>query len=407
MLDFSRTVSNPYRLGLALGHITDDAQEHELLPASLDKEDSLLWSMIGGYVQARFFNLKLAWVDKLLACGWSKSEQGWFLTLLPFIEDVWQRVAQSLGDKEELYWCNVTVNPWEAGDVTVAAEKLITYNRADAAVKCMSKSFSGKDRFNADLATRALLAVLDLEELGSDFDQHAVIEVITQVQKSPDRDNDALFKIEWNFLPLLVRLSQGSPLTLEKRLAEDARFFCEVISLVFRSKNDKDERPEPTEQQKNQARLAYQLLSEWKTVPGVSSDGSIDECGFKTWMSEAKKISQETGHYEIAMSQIGHMLIHTPKEPEGLWILPAIAKVLNEKGMTAMRDGFTTELFNSRGVYSPSGGKDELKLAKINRDKADELDARGYTRFATAMREFAQRYQREAEYEADRDPYER
>ncbi|NOY15604.1 MAG: hypothetical protein GXP23_01490 [Gammaproteobacteria bacterium] len=407
VLDFNHLVSNPYRLGLALGHITGDTQENELLPASLDREDAALWSMIGGYIFARYSKLGLTWVDQLLSCEWSKTEQSMFLTLLPFVEDVWQKAAQVLVDDEELYWRSVVVNPWEADDVTVAVEKLIKYGRADAAVKCMSKSFSGKDRYNTDLATRTLLAMLELEEMGSDFDQHATIEVITQVQHSPDRDEDALFTIEWNFLPLLNRFSQGSPITLEKRLAEDASFFCEVISLVFRSKNDKDERSESTEQQKNQARLAYQLLSEWKIVPGVESDGSIDEGSFNTWMSEAKKISQKTGHYEIAMSQIGQMLMYAPNEPEGLWIHPTMANVLNEKGMSAMRDGFTTELFNSRGVHSPTGGKEELKLAKINRDKADELDARGYTRFATAMRELAQRYQREAEYEADRDPYER
>ena len=72
-----------------------------------------------------------------------------------------------------------------------------------------------------------------------------------------------------------------------------------------------------------------------------------------------------------------------------------------------MRDGFTTELFNSRGVHSPSGGEEELKLAGINRERADALDNRGFSRIAAAMREFAERYQREAEHEADRDPYDR
>ncbi len=180
-----------------------------------------------------------------------------------------------------------------------------------------------------------------------------------------------------------------------------------MISLVFRSKNETDDKQESTEQQKHQARLAYQLLSVWKTVPGVASNGLINEVHFKSWMSQAKKISQESGHYEIAMSQIGQMLIHSPKEPDGLWIHPAIAKVLNEKGMSAMRDGFTTALFNSRGVHSPSGGKEELNLARIYRDKADALDNLGFTRFAAAMRELAERYAREAEYEADRDPYDR
>lgn len=407
VLGFNRSVKNPYRVGLALGNITDNAQEHELLPASLDKEDDVVWSMIGGYILARYSKMGLSWVDQILSCDWGTKERSRFFMLLPFAEDVWTRVEQTLKDDEGLYWREVVVNPYDAADMTDSIEKLITYGRANAAVQCLGRIHASKNRFDPDLAIRALLAVLELDELDKDFDQHATIEVITRLQKVPGLDEDSLYRIEWNFLPLLNRFSQGTPITLEKRLAADAEFFCEVIGLVFRSKHEKDDRPEPTEHQKNQAKLAYQLLSEWKVTPGVMSDGSFDENKFDSWVSEVRRISQETGHYEIAMSQIGQVLTHAPAELGGLWIHPAVAKVLNGKRMSAMRDGFTTELFNSRGVHSPSGGEEELKLARINRERADALDNRGFSRFATAMREFAERYQREAEYEADRDPYDR
>jgi hypothetical protein len=98
-------------------------------------------------------------------------------------------------------------------------------------------------------------------------------------------------------------------------------------------------------------------------------------------------------------------LTHAPKDPCGLWKHAAVAKVLNEKGAAAMRDGFTTELFNQRGVHTFTAGQDELKLAQLNRKRADELEEAGFTRFATAMREFAERYQRNAEYDAERDPF--
>ncbi len=407
VLGFVQTVSNPYRLGLALGNITNDTQEQELLPASLVMGDSVLWSMIGGYILARFSKQGLSWVDRILSYDWSTKDQSRYMMLLPFVEDVWTRVEQSLKDNEELYWREVIVNPWEAKNLSYAVDKLIKYGRANAAVNCLRKSHTGKNTFDTEQAARALLEVLEGDELDKDFDQYATIEVITQLQKYAEHDEDALYRIEWNFLPLLNRFSQGKPVTLEKRLANDPEFFCEVVGLVYRSKHDKEDKPEPTEHQRNQARLAYQLLSEWKTVPGVMTDGSFGERNFHSWISEARRISQESGHYEIAMSQIGQVLIHAPAEPDNLWIHSSVAKILNEKGMSAMRDGFTTELFNSRGVHSPSGGEEELKLARKNREKADALDNRGFTRFATAMREFAERYQREAEYEADRDPYER
>lgn len=68
--------------------------------------------------------------------------------------------------------------------------------------------------------------------------------------------------------------------------------------------------------------------------------------------------------------------------------------------------GFTTELFNQRGVHGFTYGKEEWELAAKNREKAQALDAKGFTRFGTAMREFAEQYDRQAEREEKRDPFE-
>ena len=100
---------------------------------------------------------------------------------------------------------------------------------------------------------------------------------------------------------------------------------------------------------------------------------------------------------------IGHILTHAPADPNGLWIHEAVATVLNFRDTEEMRSGFTTELFNQRGTYSYTAGRQERELAQLNRDKAEALRSKGYSRFATAMREFAEGYGRQAEREAERD----
>ena len=99
------------------------------------------------------------------------------------------------------------------------------------------------------------------------------------------------------------------------------------------------------------------------------------------------------------------MLTHAPSDPNGLWINEAVASALNSRDNGEMRFGFTIELRNQRGVYAFTAGKEEHKLAQTNRDKAEALEARGYSRFATAMREVAEQYEREAERAAERDPF--
>jgi hypothetical protein len=239
------------------------------------------------------------------------------------------------------------------------------------------------------------------------LDKFQTVELIKHLQESETTDKDALFRIEWNFLPWLDRFSSGSPVTLEKRLASDPAFFAEAIGLVFRSKNTSAEDcDEPDEQKKYLAKNAYKLLTEWKRCPGIHDDGTFSEEAFNAWLNEARRLTEESGHADVAQIQIGHVLTSAPPDPDGLWIHNAVAAALNFRDTGEMRSGFTTQLFNDRGVHGFTHGQEELKLARDNREKAESLDSRGYTRFATAMREFAAEYERQAEREAKRDPYE-
>jgi hypothetical protein len=73
-----------------------------------------------------------------------------------------------------------------------------------------------------------------------------------------------------------------------------------------------------------------------------------------------------------------------------------VAAALNFRDTGEMRSGFTTQLFNDGGVHGFTPGKRSASL-RTNRAKAEALDSKGYTRFATAMREFAEQYDRQAE----------
>ena len=71
--------------------------------------------------------------------------------------------------------------------------------------------------------------------------------------------------------------------------------------------------------------------------------------------------------------------------------------MLNAKEAREMRDGYTTELYNSRGVHGYSEGKEEQEIAAKYRLKANEVEMHGYSRLATALRELATSYEGEAE----------
>jgi hypothetical protein len=80
---------------------------------------------------------------------------------------------------------------------------------------------------------------LQIEDPTGKIDNYHITEIITEIikalQENAATDQDKLSKIEWAYLPLLDWHSDGdgSPVTLENRLASDPDFFCELIQLTF------------------------------------------------------------------------------------------------------------------------------------------------------------------------------
>jgi hypothetical protein len=110
------------------------------------------------------------------------------------------------------------------------------------------------------------------------------------------------------------------------------------------------------------------------------------------------EISAATGHRSIAMSIIGRLLTYAPPAPDGLFIARDIAAILNEPSNEELRISYRTQLYNSRGIHrvDPTGAA-ERQLAQLHRRNAESVEDQGFHRFATALRELASTYDREAD----------
>lgn len=406
VLEFAKAVESPWRVGFAFGVIAANDVDEDILPALLESQTKPLAQFAGGFVWGRFRAQEWQWIDQIDTSQWLPTQKGQLLAYLPFASDTWKRAAQLLGGEESPYWSKTNANPYAAEKgLELAIDRLVEHGRPQAAIRCLERLLHDKQPLDSQQAIRVLQAVLHSPEDAHSMDAHAIVEVIQALQDDPDTNPDDLFQVEWAFLPLLDRHHSASPKLLEQRLADDPVFFCEVIRLVFRSKNDHLPVEEPTEQRKNIATNAYRLLSEWRTPPGSQKDGTFNGEVLTAWLENVKTACMESGHLEVALMMIGHVLIHTPPDPDGLWLHHSAATALNAKDTTDMRDGFRTELFNSRDVHSWTAGREERELAKKYRTQAEEVEVRGYHRLASSLRELAVSYDRDAEREASRDPF--
>ena len=408
VLDFAATVQSPWRVGIAFGVVASKDADPVILPYLLESEQKALIQLVEGFVRGRFHSRGWKWVDDTDTSRWTATQIGQFLSFLPFTPDAWQRSTHLLGEDASTYWTKTSANPYETKlGLEVAIDQLIKYGRPLAAIRCFRRVLYNKQPFDSTRAVRALLAALKSSESAQSMDvSYEIVEIIKAIQNDPTVNPDDLFNIEWAYLPLLDHHRDASPKLIEHRLANNPAFFCEVIRLIFRSKKEDYPTEKPTEERKQIATNAYSLLHEWRTPPGSLGNGTYDGDGLVAWLTAVKKESAETGHLEVAMTMVGHVLIYVPADPAGLWIHHSAAKALNAKDAGDIRDGFQTALHNSRGAHwvDPTG-KPEMGLATKYRKQAEEIEVAGYSLLAGTLRDLAKGYDHEAERISSRDRF--
>ncbi len=398
VLDFARVVASPYKVGWAFANVEEASAEAKLLPGMLEA-DGKVAQFIGGYVWVKYQTLGEEWLDQLSAVQWNAEQQSQLLIRLPFDKNIWRLATSWLESAEVMYWESVGVNPYQAKeeDLGLAVDKLLQFGRPIAALDCLYARLHSGLQLEHTKTISALLGALSSDEPRDTLNQYHVLELIKALQEDPDTDPEDLFRVEWAYVALLDRHGDVRPKHLEQKLASDPAFFCEVIRLVYLPKGvDKPETVD--EEAKSIAANAWRLLHEWKRPPGLHDDNSFSAEEFTAWFEWVKEQCIESGHLEVAMIKAGEVLFHCPEDPGGLWINEDVANQLNASDAGDMRDGFRTEVYNSKGVHTVDPtGQPERELAQQWREKAGAVEQAGYARFGATLRQLADSYEREAE----------
>lgn len=400
VIEFATKAKYPQDVGTSLGVVAGTDIDANILPGLLTADNAALKQFASGFIWARFRDKGWGWGDSLDIKSWTLPQITQFLAWLPATDETWKRVTALLKEQEKEYWSLVSVwNPYQIeGDIVYAIDKLTEHGRPKAAIGCLYRMLHDKKPIDPARAIKALQAATSSDEPAKAMELYDAAKLIEILQAHPESDKEAVSLIEWLYLPILEReTTKAYPKILEHKLASDPKFFCEMISLVYRSEKETETPEAISEQKKQVAANAYHLLSNWRTMPGLQSDGGFVSDQFTRWLETVKNESAKTGHLEVALIHIGGVIYRAPKSGTGIGYDKAVLDVLNAEENGPMRNGFRTEMYNSRGVHwvDPSG-KQELDLATQYKKQAEELENAGYQRIAGTFRGLGDSYESEA-----------
>ena len=202
------------------------------------------------------------------------------LRALPEHRATWNLAAAAGKSVDDLYWSRRSVLLIDASDenLTYAVGRLIAAGRARHAVQLVGHC--GLKRLPASFLARILAEAakepwIKANQTDAGMFHHYVVEMFKELDQAGVPD-EQIAVLEWAYLPLF-RFSDRPPRTLHKALATEPGFFIEVLRQVYRPSPEsgiQELDAEHTELNRAIWRQAFDLLHEWKHVPGATEYGT-------------------------------------------------------------------------------------------------------------------------------------
>lgn len=400
IMDLLNCIENSFQFGSILGEIRLIVKEEEdLLERHLDSSDKKMAQFASGYISGSIKKLGDEWAFSILeiAENWEVSKKVGIIIHLAPNQDSWNLVKQLGIDAEREYWSLISPHYINEGDIDKAIENYLNFDLPYSAIELIAlhESFTEPEAIVA-----ALKKFLESpgEFMASSSFSYNVSILFKKLMKSQDNDENCLALLEWHYSPVLTQIDH-TPIFLHHELARNPNFFAKVISWIY--KEEDTDLKEPTVEEQQRAFRAYEILKSWRTIPGFEDDNEVDEKRLVLWVSEAIQALSKMGRVKVGAYNIGEILSTSPMGNDRAWPHEAVRGVIEQFSNHELERGFSTGIYNSRGIISKSlteGGAQEKKLADRFNAYGDITSARS-PRTTAILRSIADTYKVEAREE--------
>ena len=386
---FAETVTSHHALGTAIaGSQAPDAVKDALMTRGLladeaNGADTAFGILVGLMLKAGEGSslVKDLWA-RAIAEGWGERAETRIIRVLPSTSETWAEIEARSEGLTRAYWKTLSEYHIPAdADPAYVVDHLLAVGRAHAALAWLGNHIETK-KPPSDLVVRALTAAAKADDAAKGNDatmlSHWVGICLSYLETDPTIPETEIVSLEWVYFQVL-RFSERPARTLHRALAKDPTFFTSLLKLIYLPAADSgvtEPEPEDMEQLKNRASQAYDVLHEWKHVPGADNAGVIDPEALEAWVKSARKQLAEAGRGEIGDSKIGEILSAAQRVPEQSWPPEPVREVIETARSRALERGLEIGVYNRRGVTTRmphDGGDQERNLADRYRRDAEAL----------------------------------
>lgn len=385
-------VERPELVGELLAQ-TDPADNADIIVWLNDREPSKRRRTAQAYVSTMAREHGKIWLADVMNYANLEFEgQAALVAAVPMEERYWTWIATLNEALIAAYWRTADHRWVPENERTKAVDLLVEHGSPWRALDILWKMNDG-DFSRAFAATKnALNTCLAFQE---NFDlQHysyVVSDLLARLEKISSEDPE-LVRLEFWFFDFIEGNRESSK-ALYRFFGNNPKEFVSLIKKIYHEENkvinDQDVKDRVF------MRLYFNILYEWKSLPGIHNDGSIDSGHLYEWILECRKLLNNCNRIEVGDQEIGKVLASSPVGNDGVWPAEEVRNVLENLKNSNIESGLVVGRCNQRemsvrGIYD--GGARERGIAQKYRDSAKRVEMR-WPRTAEVLRQVAKSYE--------------
>jgi len=395
----------PYTVGLALAKWEMDPdkwsewialQEEDFQPTSLVSQ--CIAGLLRSLPEQNTQTILCRVLDHATRHNWDAERQARFLALAPAVKATWELATATSTKIDIAYWRCVRLSGWMrdwGDDAPYVLQRLLEVRRPRTALQCCRFDLEQTD---TPLLFELLHRFLQGEEAeGPQPESWDIDKALERLEQSGDIEKAALTQLEFMLFPALRYTNEARAETLFEAITTDPAIFSELVSLVFKPEHGEQEGA-ISDEQRNAAIVAGDVLRACKRQPGTRPNGGIDPDVFFQFIDDARKHCHQADRLHRGEYLLGEILAHAPPDDDGSWPFALARQVLDRPDLEQMRRGFYLGTINKRGVTTRSpwdGGNQERDLASYYRNNAEKVQYE-QPRVAELLESLARSYEHDA-----------
>lgn len=176
-------------------------------------------------------------------------------------------------------------------------------------------------------------------------------------------------------------------------ISQDPKVFSDLVSVVF--KTDHANKNEHTDEENLVISNLFSLYNKIEFCPG-EIDGEMDEEKLKNWIDKFVVLLEENDQSSLLGMFLGHLFAFSPAGLDEYMPCEAVRTMIEQYSNDSLQREYSLTIFNRRGVYTSSAGKEEMKMANHFKENAEHLASIGCPRTAEIYFSLARSYYAES-----------